>query len=381
MDAIQNHSQNAINTLLLNASFIDNIGLMHGKMGISIFFFHLARKTQNQIYEDYAGELIDEIYEEIDANTPVDFENGLAGIGWGIEYLVQNKFIEANTDEVLEDFDNRIFKELIYNTPIEIDLLNGIIGIGAYFLKRIQPVCRAGRNPKSNNENIPALTNKQSLILVIDELERQTQDISETIRETQTNVQTIELSNDTQTIKQSNNNPSHIFDITWNYPFLLWVLAELYEQNIFNFKVEKLIQRLVEPLSNSINLPKLQSNRLLLALALTKIQQSLKLLNAETIATNLFIDLNRETIKSELLPNNSTVKHGASGIALIYRQLFKLTKYKGFKKEMEYWMAQIPKTSSYKENYFELDGINKFNNAQLGIIEGLAGLLLMNLYS
>jgi hypothetical protein len=31
--------QHIINTLLLNASFIDNIGLMHGKMGISIFFF------------------------------------------------------------------------------------------------------------------------------------------------------------------------------------------------------------------------------------------------------------------------------------------------------------------------------------------------------
>ena len=86
--------QKIINTLLLNASFIDNLGLMHGKMGISIFFFHLARQTQNKIYEDYAGELIDEIYEEISANTLVDFENGLAGIGWGIEYLAQNNFIE-----------------------------------------------------------------------------------------------------------------------------------------------------------------------------------------------------------------------------------------------------------------------------------------------
>ncbi len=76
-----------INTLLLNASFIDNIGLMHGKMGISIFFFHLSRKTGKQIYEDYAGELIDEIYDDINTSTPVDFENGLAGIGWGIEYL------------------------------------------------------------------------------------------------------------------------------------------------------------------------------------------------------------------------------------------------------------------------------------------------------
>lgn len=74
--------QHITNTLLLNASFIDNLGLMHGKMGIAIYFFHLARETENQIYEDYAGELIDEIYEEISLTTPCDFENGLAGIGW-----------------------------------------------------------------------------------------------------------------------------------------------------------------------------------------------------------------------------------------------------------------------------------------------------------
>src|SRR5690554_2330109 len=45
--------QRITNTLLLNASFIGNIGLLNGKMGISICFFHLARQTGIQIYEDY----------------------------------------------------------------------------------------------------------------------------------------------------------------------------------------------------------------------------------------------------------------------------------------------------------------------------------------
>ena len=92
--------QRITNTLLLNASFIGNLGLMHGKMGIAIYFFHLAQETKNQIYEDYAGELIDEIYDEISTTTPLDFENGLAGIGWGIEYLVQNGFIEIGRAHV-----------------------------------------------------------------------------------------------------------------------------------------------------------------------------------------------------------------------------------------------------------------------------------------
>ena len=49
------------NVLLLNASFLDNPGLLNGKMGIAIFFYHYSRFTKNKIYENFAGVLVDEI--------------------------------------------------------------------------------------------------------------------------------------------------------------------------------------------------------------------------------------------------------------------------------------------------------------------------------
>src|SRR5450759_41468 len=85
--------QRIANVLLLNASFIDNLGLLNGKMGIAIFFFHYSRYTGNKAFEDFAGELIDEIYEEISTLTPMNFEDGLTGIGWGIEYLIRHNFV------------------------------------------------------------------------------------------------------------------------------------------------------------------------------------------------------------------------------------------------------------------------------------------------
>jgi hypothetical protein len=45
----------AVNHLFLHASFLDNLGLMHGKMGIAICFYHLSRQTGSEIYENYAG--------------------------------------------------------------------------------------------------------------------------------------------------------------------------------------------------------------------------------------------------------------------------------------------------------------------------------------
>ncbi len=257
------------NVLLLNVSFIDNLGLMHGKTGIAIYFFHLAKATGNKIYEDYAGELIDEIYEEISVSTSWDFENGLADVGWGIEYLVQNGFIEADTDEVLTEFDNRLFQALIYNTPREIELLDGLVGLGAYFLKRIQ-------NPAANYEKIPSLTNKQTLIHLIDELGRRIQDVYVIIREPQKKFQVsgskFKVSEQTTNHEQQTTNKKpQTFDICWDYLILLWFLGELFNQNMFNFKVEKIVKRLIETINDDKNLPKLHSNRLLLALAVTKL--------------------------------------------------------------------------------------------------------------
>lgn len=156
--------QRIANVLLLNASFIDNLGLLNGKMGIAIFFYHYARYTGNEVYENYAGELIDEIYEEISFNTPVDFANGLTGIGWGIEYLVQNGFVEADTDEALEEMDHKIYKARL-NCPILIENSNDLFGFGFYYLSRL-------RGKKNDDENLRTLEKKYHLIFLTDECER-----------------------------------------------------------------------------------------------------------------------------------------------------------------------------------------------------------------
>ncbi|HEX3009512.1 MAG TPA: lanthionine synthetase LanC family protein, partial [Bacteroidales bacterium] len=117
--------QRIANVLLLNASFIDNLGLLNGKMGIAIFFYHYAKYTGNEVYSEYAGELIDEIYSEINTSTPIDFENGLTGIGWGIEYLVQNGFVEADTDEVLEQIDEAVYQKILLH--LEYKDLKGLL--------------------------------------------------------------------------------------------------------------------------------------------------------------------------------------------------------------------------------------------------------------
>jgi hypothetical protein len=121
--------------LMLHGSFNNNLGLMNGKMGIIIFFYHLSKYFDKKIYEDFAGELIDEIYKEIHNHYPSSFENGLSGIAWGMEYLIQNRFVEADANEVLEDLDKMVFEWDIRRVN-DYSLNTGLEGIARYVISR-----------------------------------------------------------------------------------------------------------------------------------------------------------------------------------------------------------------------------------------------------
>ncbi len=344
--------QRITNTLLLNASFIDNIGLMHGKMGISIYFFHLARETQNRIYKDYAEDLIDEIYEEINTTTPFDFEDGLAGIGWGIEYLAQNGFIDADTDEVLETIDSQLcLSKEQFKGP---GLLNGITGLGVYYLSRIQ-------NPHSTNEKTTTFLNKQILIQIIDELE-------------------LILGNNILKLANS----SEDYSLTWDYTILLLFFTEVNQLSLGYHKVDQILQQLIHPFLELIDLPKQHSKCLLLTFAFSRMKycilpQTLKD-SIDKLIQRLLTRLDRLTIANELTSNSSALQKGTSGIVWIYQQLFHITGNSFYQIEESYW-----KTYSFKldESSQYLSGLylGKENEKNVfGLLSGLAGINLIQLW-
>lgn len=115
---------------------MDDLGLYNGKAGIVIFFAHFARHTKQTIYDDFAGKLLDEVYTQIHTETPINFKNGLCGIGWSMEYLLQNNFIDGNSNEVLAGIDEKIMER----DPLRIcdkSFETGAAGILFYILTRL----------------------------------------------------------------------------------------------------------------------------------------------------------------------------------------------------------------------------------------------------
>lgn len=132
-----NREQNIIYHLMIKSVEIKDIGLFHGKMGIALVFYELSRKYNNEVYSIYADELLDQIIENIHNKLPIDFESGLSGIGWGIEYLIKNKFIEASSIEVCEEIDIQLMSIDIRRIQ-DLTIEKGLCGILNYIVSHIQ---------------------------------------------------------------------------------------------------------------------------------------------------------------------------------------------------------------------------------------------------
>ena len=68
------------------------IGLANGKMGICIYLYITGRVESNEEYLSLADKLLDEITNHI-SGLPVDVENGLGGIGLGVNFLAKSNYI------------------------------------------------------------------------------------------------------------------------------------------------------------------------------------------------------------------------------------------------------------------------------------------------
>lgn len=123
--------------LVLNGTLTECPGLIHGKMGISVFFFHYARYTGNMLFADYAIDLIGEMQNQIHINSPADYERGIAGIGVGLDYLIRQKFLLVEED-ICEDFDSRMYRAVMYEPWQGFGLYNGLAGYGRYWISRLR---------------------------------------------------------------------------------------------------------------------------------------------------------------------------------------------------------------------------------------------------
>lgn len=96
--------------LLLKSSCIQDIGLFHGKMGIVVALYAYANKYNDRLLEDFAWDVLQQVYENVHTDMPTGMENGLAGIGYGTTMLSRLGLVNCDLNAILADIDAKIME-------------------------------------------------------------------------------------------------------------------------------------------------------------------------------------------------------------------------------------------------------------------------------
>ena len=79
--------------LIIGADYLNNKGLLYGKMGLVLTLYQISRKKNLQVLYDFADSLVKNIIESITKFDNYDFAYGLCGIGYEmLRYVYPDKF-------------------------------------------------------------------------------------------------------------------------------------------------------------------------------------------------------------------------------------------------------------------------------------------------
>ena len=120
--------------LLEKSQVINESGLL---ADMALFQFYYAKFLGNDGLADIGEEILVSSINNIGSNTYPTYCAGVAGVGWVIDHLSQEGFIEADNDELLSEFDTHLHRIMVSDMETGYyDFLHGAIGYGYYFLQR-----------------------------------------------------------------------------------------------------------------------------------------------------------------------------------------------------------------------------------------------------
>ena len=136
--------QRAIHKLIVDSIGMSDIGLFDGKMGIIISLITYSRRNKLKCIESMADFLMEQLLESMTDISPISFSNGLTGIGWGIEYLIQNGYVPGCGADICTEIDKKLMSCDIRRVD-DLSLEHGIYGWLHYIVAHIQGANRCGK--------------------------------------------------------------------------------------------------------------------------------------------------------------------------------------------------------------------------------------------
>lgn len=259
------------------------LGIYTGKMGWCLYLYVMADRYKNEDWNSAASKILCSIFKDIDSVSSVRLSDGLIGIGLGINYLFEQKYVDGNINKVLKEVDNIIFKIVSFSKS-QIDYSDKIDAL-YYFAIRINQL-----NPKSENYLLFC-----NLIIFL----------------------TNSLSNN---LNDKCLETPFLYSLDYKLPFFLFVLSKVWSLNIFNSKIQNIVNELDDKILSII--PRLHSHRLYLMWGMVSLNRCLQKNDWERQIKLLQEQINfNYIINKELKFDNIAFHNGVSSIHFFLKYL------------------------------------------------------------
>lgn len=314
------------------------IGLVDGKMGVCIYYYHLYRFEKDDNCKILADRLLDDIINDLSLNMQIDVENGLAGIAIGITYLINENFIEGDVNEVLHNIDSVIYKKISFEEISSIYTKAELMHLLIYFYVRFVNL---------DDDDDRYIFNG----LIVNVLN--------------------ELSEDMEL--DFFDEPLAFSIYNYHLPILLRIMTNLFSLGFYNYKIVKILGGLAPIILSRF--PILNSNRLFLLWGILSItpclQSSVWDKYAKLLREN--IDVN-EIINSEMKNKNIFIGNGLSAIYLLLHSINTNSPQYEFN-----FSAQIIHTKILKSDAWDaMLHQNYYYNMHKGLFNGFLGVHLVS---
>lgn len=132
---VNNNLCKIANAILVNTQYNHFNGILKGKLGICIFLYHFARYSKAEQYQVFADFLLEDIISSLNSDN-LGFAYGLSGIGYGINYLSDCKFIDTENEDILRDIEEVMYDHLEMQTENDISSEYPLCSIGLYMTSK-----------------------------------------------------------------------------------------------------------------------------------------------------------------------------------------------------------------------------------------------------
>lgn len=133
-------SLNKISSTIVSHKFdASNIGLLLGASGVCLFLFEDYRLTKSKASLKKATQILEEVTFNLPNSNQWSYASGMTGVAWMMQYLINEKFLDEDGDDLLHHLDDYIFNECLDNLKSgSYDYMHCGLGGILYFLERFR---------------------------------------------------------------------------------------------------------------------------------------------------------------------------------------------------------------------------------------------------